>query len=198
MTKYFLPVLTVLTLFTALPSYSQQTTQVRVSASIGEAIPRCLLSASAGGLNFGTVSLPGTGLTGIATIDPTGATDNIAYVTNETTPQSLPNPTGSSVGQLSVTAFNSSQISVTSTFPSSLPSTPALDPPVSLSYTGTWAVSTTQSGTYTAQSGNYTATGSGASWERYFRFGGQLTVPNTTPVGVFTSDIEISATCTDP
>ncbi len=171
------------------------TKNVPVSATIVPAIPECELGTTPETLNFGSLSLPGAGMTATATIDVAGDTPEINYVDNASIPRVLPSPSDWSPGELSLTAYNSSSISVTSTFPSSLPADPAVSPQTSLTYSGNWATSDTQDGIYAAQSGTFTENVSGASVSKYFRFGGVLTVPNTTPEGMFMNNIEVSATC---
>ncbi len=172
---------------------AQQEASIAVSATIGAAIPRCALTVPDGGMSFGTVSLPGDSRTGTATIAITGATPTISYVDDQST--TLPTPGSWSAGTLTLTAYNSNGITVATTFPGTLVPNPQLNPPATLTFAGTWAVATASTGPFTQQTGNYTATISGAAVQRFFRFGGTLTVPNSTPESDFGGTIQITATC---
>lgn len=176
---------------------SQSSGTVPVSATIGAAVARCQLAVQSGGVGFGALSLPGDGLTGTATIDVSGASPTIGYVDNASPSNTLPSPSTWAAGTATVTAYNTTGLTVTATFPSTLAPNPQITPPASLSYTGSWAAATDASGPFTVEGdGTYTASVSGASVQRFFRFGGVLSVPNTSPLNVYQGSISIETTCT--
>ncbi len=100
----------------------------------------------------------------------------------------------SSVGQVRLSGSNVSSYTVTRTFPSSLTRSGG-----SLSFSGAWAQSASQTSGYSSVSGssyNRSAGGSGSSFTRYFRFGGTVSSINASdPDGNYAGTISVGTTC---
>lgn len=100
----------------------------------------------------------------------------------------------SSVGQVRLSGSNVSSYTVTRSFPNTLSRSGG-----SLSFSGTWAQSFSQSSSYStisSSSYNGSAGGAGSSFTRYFRFGGTASgITMSDPDGNYTGTISASATC---
>lgn len=176
-----LPLL-VLSLWWGIPSSGQSTT-VQVSISLASPSPTCSLTGDSS-LNYGIVEKPGTG-TGSVVVNP---------ITGARTSATLSLSGSSSVGQVRLGGANVSTYTVSRNFPATLTSSGE-----SLTYSGTWARSTSANSGYTLISGaSYagTSSGAGTSFTQYFRFGG--TVSNIDLLdanGTYTGTITATAAC---
>lgn len=158
-------------------------TTVAVEIVLSDPPSSCNFSVQSN-LGFGTAVKPSSG-TGTVTINAVSGVRSASGVTISGS---------SSVGQVSLSGSNVSSYTVSSTFPSSL--TISGD---SLSYSGTWAQSSsTSSGYASIATGSYSgsASGSGTSFTRYFRFGGEVGgIGISDAGGLYRGSISTSATC---
>ncbi|MDE2826267.1 MAG: hypothetical protein OXL40_03015 [Bacteroidota bacterium] len=169
-----------LALWWAIPMLGQ--VSVPVSITLSAPSPTCSFSRDAS-LSFGTVEKPGTGSGSVGINAQTGSRSSTLTVSGS-----------SSVGQARLTGQNVATYTVSRTFPSTL--SKGND---DLSYSGTWAQSTSSNSGYSSISGtsyNGTASGAGTSFTRYFRFGGTVSgIDLSDGNGTYTGTITASASC---
>jgi hypothetical protein len=169
-----------LALWWAIPMLGQVT--VPVSITLSAPSPSCSLSRDAA-LSFGTVEKPGTGSGSVAINAQTGARSSTLTVSGS-----------KSVGQARLTGTNVNSYTVSRTFPSTL--TKGND---DLSYSGTWAQSSSSNSSYSSISGSsYSGTpgGAGTSFTHYFRFGGTVSgIALSDADGTYTGTITASVSC---
>jgi len=143
--------------------------------------PSCSFSVQSD-LGYGTAQKPTSG-SGSVTISATTGSRSGTTVSGS-----------SSVGQVRLSGSNVSSYTVTRTFPSSLTRSGG-----SLSFSGAWAQSASQTSGYSSVSGssyNRSAGGSGSSFTRYFRFGGTVSSINASdPDGNYDNTISVGTTC---
>lgn len=171
-----------LTLLGALPLFGQ-TMSVPVSISLQTPSPTCSLTNSSD-LDFGTVEKPGTG-TGSVVINA---------LTGVRTSPTLSFSGTATVGQVRLNGLNVNSYTVSRTFPSTLTSSSK-----SLTFSGTWAESTSSNSGYTAVSASShsgTSTGAGASFNHYYRFGGTVSgIDLNDTNGTYSGTIQTTASC---
>ena len=166
----------------ACPLLAQSTT-VDVEVTLATPGASCAFTVS-NDLEFGTVQKPTTG-TGTVTIAATTGvrTSNGAVVSGTST-----------VGQVRLVGSHTADYTVSRTFPTSLDNGSE-----SLTFTGSWAESTSATSGYTAiTTSSYTGTagGAGTSFSRYFRFGGSVgDIAWSNSDGDYTGSITTSASC---
>ena len=169
-----------LALWWAIPLFGQ--VSVPASITLSTPSPSCSFSRDAS-LSFGTVEKPGTGNGSVAINAQTGARSSALTVSGS-----------KSVGQARLTGTNVATYTVSRTFPSTLTKSAA-----SLSFSGTWAQSSSSNSSYSLISGSSysgTASGAGSSFTRYFRFGGTVSgIDLNDGDGTYTGTITASVSC---
>ncbi len=159
-----------------------QATTVPVSITLSAPSSTCEFTRDAS-LSFGTAEKPGTGSGSVAINAQTGTRSSTLTISGS-----------KSVGQARLRGQNVASYTVTSTFPTTL--TKSSD---NLSYSGTWAQSSTSNSSYSSISGTSysgTASGAGTSFTRYFRFGGTVSgIDLNDADGTYTGTITATATC---
>ncbi len=167
-----------------LPAAHAQSATVDVDINLINPPPTCNFTVQ-GDLNFGTAQKPTTG-NGSVTISQTNGNRTSSNTTVSGS---------SSVGQVRLAGSNVSSYTVTRTFPSSLTRSGG----GSLTFSGTWAQSTSQSSGYSNISGssyNGTAGGVGSSFTRYFRYGGTAGgISINDQNGNYDNSISVSGSC---
>jgi len=160
-----------------------QTSNIDAEITLQDPPSSCSFTLSSN-LDFGTATKPLSG-SGSVTINAVTGARSVSGVTASGSP---------SVGQVELSGSNVSNYTVSRTFPSTLTRSGG-----SLSFSGSWAQSASSSSGYTAiTASSYagTAGGVGASFSRYFRFGGQASgISLSDPNGVYDGTISASATC---
>ena len=155
---------------------------VPVSITLSAPSPSCSFSRDAS-LSFGTVEKPGTGSGSVAINAQNGARSSALTVSGSR-----------SVGQARLTGRNVATYTVSRTFPSTLTKGAG-----SLSFSGTWAQSSSSNSSYSLISGTSysgTASGAGSSFTRYFRFGGTVSgIDLNDGDGTYTGTITASVSC---
>ena len=159
--------------------------QITVGASLTIQDPEASCTVlSTTDLDYGTLIRPTTG-SGL-TIDMDEVDGTMTASTGLTV------PTGYEVGAISVQAQNTSNLTISTTFPSDLDN---------LSYTGAWAISEDATSGYATITGtSHTVSGLGGvggDATRYYRFGGEVgDIGSATALGTYDADISLAITCT--
>lgn len=169
-----------LALWWAIPTLGQVT--VPASITLSAPSPSCSFSRDAS-LSFGTVEKPGTGSGSVTINAQTGVRSSTLTVSGSKT-----------VGQARLSGTNVASYTVSRTFPTTL--TKGND---DLTYSGTWAQSSSANSSYSSISGTSysgTASGAGTDFTRYFRFGGTVSgIALSDADGTYTGTITASVSC---
>ena len=177
-------VLALLMVLFSLPAAHAQSANVTVDINLINPPPTCNFTVQ-GNLNFGTAEKPGSG----------NGSVTISQINGNRTSSNTTVSGSSSVGQVRLAGSNVASYTVTRTFPSSLTRSGG----GSLTFSGTWAQSASQSSGYSNISGssyNGTAGGVGTSFTRYFRYGGTAGGINLSdPNGNYDNNISVSGSC---
>lgn len=165
------------------PQARSQSRTVTAEITLTSPSPSCSFTLGSN-LDYGTAEKPGTGSASVSISATTGSRS----VTGTTVSGQA------SVGQVRLTGSNVSSYTVSRTFPSTLTYSSS-----SLSFSGTWAHSTSSTNGYSAISASSysgSAGGAGSSFTRYFRFGGEVSGINLSDGnGTYDGTISASATC---
>ncbi len=163
---------------------AQASETVGVDISLTSPPPSCGFTLESD-LVYGTAEKPATGSGSVTISATTGARSSSGTTTTGS----------SSVGQVRLSGSNVSTYSVTRTFPGTLTRLGG----GSLSYSGAWAQSASQTSGYATVGGasyNGSAGGAGSSFTRYFRYGGTASgIDLSDQDGSYTGTISVNATC---
>ena len=177
------PVLPLLVCLALAPAVQAQSTTVDVDVTLESPSASCAFSVT-NDLDFGDVEKPTAGSGSVTVNEVTGARSSSGVTVSGS----------STVGQVRLYGSHASSYTVSRTFPSSLKRSNK-----SLTFSGTWAQSSSASSGYsTISASSYAGTGggSGTTFSRHFRFGGQVSgITWSSTNGDYTGSISTSATC---
>ena len=158
-----------------------QSTSTTAELTLLERDPTCTVSGT--GPDFGSYYRP---VSGTGSVSITATTGSVGSPGGGMTLVS----TGS-VGSFSVTWEHADNFTVSVSSPSSLGSGGP-------SYSGTWAESSTASGSYSSASGSHSRSslgGEGKSGSHHYRIGGDVTGVSTSMDGTYSGTITVSVSC---